>query len=675
MSTILSAYAARAGRALAAASRTNWSSGIAKAVASVLVFGALLCASQPASAQFTQQGPKLVGGGATKQSEQGNSVAVSADGNTAIIGGPADDNTGAAWVFTRSNGVWTQQGSKLVGTGAVGYAEQGFSVALSADGNTAILGGPSDNPNSGVGVGAAWVFTRSDGVWTQQGSKLVGTGALVRAYQGWSVALSGDGNTAILGGPSDNSKPGVPGVGAAWVFTRSGGVWTQQGSKLVGTGEVGTFGANQGFSVALSADGDTAIVGGYLDNFYIGAAWVFTRSGRVWTQQGSKLVGTGVVGKYSSQGDSVALSADGNTAIVGGWRDNTNAGAAWVFTRSGTTWSQQQKLVGTGAVNKPYSAQQGNSVALSGDGNAAIVGGPNDNVATGAAWVFTRSGSTWTQQGSKLVGTGAAGDASQGYSVALSADGNTAIVGGVRDNTNAGAAWVFATPGTGCSQTATHDFNGDCKSDILWRNTGGELEIWLMDGSKVLQKGDIGTMPTTTWSVIGQRDFNGGGDADILWQNTSGDLEIWFMNGLKVASKANIASKAPTNASLYGTGDLNGDGKGDLLWRNSKTGAVTAWFMNGSKVTGTANLGSKPPNWTIVASDAHGDIFWRDTAGDLEMWQVHGSKVVAKSLGTVVKNWAIAGVGDFNGDGNIDILWRCTVTGAGFAQPATWRSG
>ena len=202
-------------------------------------------------------------------------------------------------------------------------AGQGFSVALSADGNTAIVGGPYDNSN----IGAAWVFTRSGGVWTQQGNKLVGTGAVGNAGQGVSVALSADGNTAIVGGPGDNSD-----TGAAWVFTRSGGVWTQQGNKLVGTGAVGI--ADQGFSVALSADGNTAIVGGPVDNSSTGAAWVYTRSGGVWTQQGSKLVGTGAVGN-AGQGYSVALSADGNTAIVGGLGDNSYTGAAWVFTRSG----------------------------------------------------------------------------------------------------------------------------------------------------------------------------------------------------------------------------------------------------------------------------------------------------------------------------------------------------
>jgi hypothetical protein len=205
--------------------------------ASVLIFASLLFSSQLAPAQFTQQGPKLVGTGAVGLAGQGWSVALSSDGNTAIVGGWADNsNAGAAWVYTRNGGVWTQQGSKLVGTSAVGTPQQGVSVALSADGNTAIVGGPDDNPgtSNNSGTGAAWVFTRSGGVWTQQGSKLVGTGAVGSALQGYSVALSDDGNTVIVGGPGDNSN-----AGAAWVYTRSGGVWTQQGSKLVGIGAAG----------------------------------------------------------------------------------------------------------------------------------------------------------------------------------------------------------------------------------------------------------------------------------------------------------------------------------------------------------------------------------------------------------------------------------------------------
>jgi lipocalin len=172
-------------------------------------------------------------------------------------------------------------------------------------------------------VGSAWVFTRSNGVWSQQGPKLVGSPTVVgNVFQGSSVSLSYDGNTAIVGGPS--------GAGATWVFTRSRGVWNQQ-AELVGTGAVGE--ANQGYSVALSADGNTAILGGRLDNNYAGAAWVFTRSATVWSQLQAKLVGTGAVGPFANQGYSVALSADGKTAILGGPSDDYDVGAAWVFAR------------------------------------------------------------------------------------------------------------------------------------------------------------------------------------------------------------------------------------------------------------------------------------------------------------------------------------------------------
>ena len=404
---------------------------VRRALVAMFAFASLSMFLSPAFAQFTQQGPKLVGTGAVGTDiEQGNSVSLSADGNTAIVGGSQDNGLGgAAWVFTRSGGVWTQQGLKLVGSDAVGAAWQGCSVFLSADGNTAIVGGPYDNGE----VGAAWIFTRSGGVWTQQGPKLVGPDAVGAARQGGSVSLSADGNTAIVGGSLDNNW-----AGASWVFTRSGGVWTQQGPKLFGSDAVGPT-VWQGCSVSLSADGNTAIVGGLADND-AGAAWVFTRSGGVWTQQGTKLVGSGAVG-FASQGRSVAISADGNTAVVGGEGDNNLAGAAWVWVRSGGVWTQQgNKLVGSGAAGNAY---QGWSVSISADGSSAIVGGFYDNNGGGAGWIWKRGGNVWSQQGTKLVGLGAVGGAQQGSSVSLSADGSTAIVGGPTDNNLAGAAWVF----------------------------------------------------------------------------------------------------------------------------------------------------------------------------------------------------------------------------------------
>lgn len=384
---------------------------------------------------FVQQGGKLVGTGFVgAQPQQGEVVALSADGNTAIVGASFDNNfNGAAWVWTRSGGVWTQQGGKLSGSGAVGtQTQQAKAVALSADGNTAIIGGYNDNS----GQGAVWVFTRSGGVWTQQGAKLVGSGAVGNARQGISVSLSADGNTAIVGGQADNSNQG-----AVWVWTRSGSVWSQQGTKLVGSGAAGA--ARQGWRVSLSADGNTALAGGNGDNVGVGAVWVWTRSGSAWTQQGGKLIGSGGV-PPSNQGDAIALSADGNTAVIGGYPDDSNVGAVWIFTRTGGVWSQQgAKLIGSGAVG---AAAQGIGVAISGDGNTVIVGGPNDNGNSGTFWVWLRGGGVWTQQGTKRSVTGAAGVPQLGFSAALSSDGTTAIVGGTSDNNGIGAAWVFYSP-------------------------------------------------------------------------------------------------------------------------------------------------------------------------------------------------------------------------------------
>ncbi len=659
--------------------------GVTVAVASVVW-------AAGAEAQFSQQGNKLTGNDATGAAWQASAVAVSADGNTAIVGGYLDNgDAGAAWVFTRSAGAWTQQGPKLVGSGAVGDAGQGWSVALSADGNTAIIGGPGDNS----GAGAAWVFTRSGAQWTQTGAKLVGTGVVAKANQGWAVALSSDGNTAAVGGPGDNN-----GVGAVWVFTRAAGAWKQQGVKLVGTGAVGLPG--QGSSVALSGDASTLIAGGPQDNDGSGGVWVFTQSAGKWTQQGNKLAGStptsafsiqgnaevtanftqqpqpcvaiatavapvaadgtivvntpptcpggylpgtrvslsltptsgwtlagwsGSGGSFSNvaaydttftvaaaatvtanlleqtstcdtltldvsppgagsvttetpqnctggymqgsqavitaspafgwrfagwsssggsfsttsspattfmiassttvtanftqssvgcaslavsanpsgagsvtsgtapncslgfapgtlipltanpapgwtfagwsgtggvfddptglaigarQGTSVAISTDGNTAVVAGYVTGGTS-TVWVFARAGGAWVQQgNPLAWAGEASL---AQQAWSVAISGDGNTILASEPGDDDGTGAAWVFTRSGGVWTQQGTKLVGAGAAGRAEQGSAAALSADGSTAVVGGPGDNAGAGAAWVFVAGGAGAACT------------------------------------------------------------------------------------------------------------------------------------------------------------------------------------------------------------------------------
>src|SRR5437588_56072 len=150
---------------------------------------------------FVQRGGKLTASDEAGAGEFGLSVALSSDGNTAVVGGPVDNNfVGAAWVFTRSGSTWTQQGAKLTASDEAGSAEFGFSVAVSSDGNTALIGGPDDNSV----VGAVWVFTRSGSAWTQQGAKLTANDEADAAAFGRTVALASDGHTALIGGPDED---------------------------------------------------------------------------------------------------------------------------------------------------------------------------------------------------------------------------------------------------------------------------------------------------------------------------------------------------------------------------------------------------------------------------------------------------------------------------------------
>src|SRR5271166_3506862 len=392
---------------------------------------------------LVQEGGKLTGSGETGTGSFGLGVAMSANGNYVLVGAPSDHGgIGAAFMFVRSASTWSQQGSKLTGGGEVGSGQFGYTVALSGEGDTAIIGGGKDNT-----VGAVWAFTRSGTTWTQQGSKLTGGEESGTSHFGCcGIALSADGNTALIGGYGDNSS-----VGASWVFTRSGSTWSQQGPKLTAAGETGA--AHFGYAVALSSDGNTALIGGGADNSKVGAAWVFTRSGSTWSQQGSKLTGGGETGA-GQFGYAVALSSDGNTALIGGGADNTNVGAAWTFTRSGSTWTQLgSKLTSGEEVGEGHFGCCG--VALSSDGNTALIGGYADNTGVGAAWLYTRSGSTWTQEGPKLTGGEEVGEAEFAHSLALAGGGRSAVVGGFNDNEDIGAAWVFASHSTPVAVTGT----------------------------------------------------------------------------------------------------------------------------------------------------------------------------------------------------------------------------
>jgi len=323
----------------------------------------------------------------------------------------------------------------------------GMSLALSDD--TALIGVPFDNTASGTDAGSAYIFSRSGSTWYQQ-AKLTSADAAAGDIFGSSVSLSN--NTALISAPYDNTPAGTY-TGSAYVFTRSGTIWSQQSKFMSADATTGDF---FGSSVAIS--GDTALIGAFRDDTAAGtdsgSAYVFTRSGTTWSQQAKLTAGDGV--SYSDFGTSVSLS--GNTALIGAYYTGSYffaedvVGSAYVFTRSGNTWSQQAKLTaGDGALYNSF----GLSVAL--DADTALVSAYQDDTpagtSTGSAYIFTRSGTTWSQQ-AKLMATDAVSGNKFGFSVALS--DNTALVSAPHNSTaagtSAGSAYVFSRSGSTWSQ-------------------------------------------------------------------------------------------------------------------------------------------------------------------------------------------------------------------------------
>jgi hypothetical protein len=396
---------------------------------------------------------KLLASDAATNDQFGWSVSISSDGNTALIGAYTESTSpnsqqGAAYVFIKSGSTWTEQ-AKLLASDAATSDQFAYTVSISSDGNTAIIGAPQQNTSPNTLNGAAYIFTRSGTTWTQQ-QKLLASDAASSDRFGFSVSISGDGNTVVIGAYAETTSP-TSNQGAAYVFTRSGSTWTQQAKLLASDAASNDL---FGRLVSISADGTTALIAAISEdtspNTDNGAAYVFTRSGTTWTQQQKLLASDAASNEVF--GTSVSLSASGNTALIGVNQEDTspytNNGAAYVFTRSGSTWTQQAKLL---ASDPGTSGFFGISGSLSLDGNTAIIGAHLEdiypNTDNGAAYIFTRSGSTWTEQ-QKITASDAALDDRFGWSVSVSGDGTTAFVGSILEETSpnsaSGAVYVYA---------------------------------------------------------------------------------------------------------------------------------------------------------------------------------------------------------------------------------------
>src|SRR5438445_5398057 len=215
---------------------------------------------------------------------------------------------------------------------------------------------------------------------------------------------------------------------------------------------------------------------------------------------------------------------------------------------------------------------------------------------------------------------------------------------------------------------APMDFDGDCKSDVLWRNSAtGEDYLWLMNGLTIATGGFLTTVGDPAWQLQATVDFDGDGKADILWRNAvTGENYIWLMNGLTITSQGFVDSVDPVSGwQVQGVGDFDGDGRDDVLWRNLATGENYIWLMNGRTIASggfLTQVGGQA--WQVKGigdfdGDGKADILWRNSStGENSIWLMNGLMIASPGfLAPVgVQAWPVKGVGDFVGDGTADHL-------------------
>ena len=323
-----------------------------------------------------------------------------------------------------------------------------------------------------------------------QEAKLTASDAAAGDLFGISVAI--DGETAVVGANADDTAAGTD-AGSAYVFVRSGVSWSQQ-AKL--TASDAAAGADFGVSVAIS--GNTIVVGADLDDD-AGSAYVFVRSGTSWSQQAKLTAGDAAPGDQF--GFNVGISSE--TVVVGAVSDDTITGSAYVFVRSGTSWSQQQKLTASdAAVGDLF----GWAVTIGGD--TVVAGAPGDNTAAGSAYVFVRSGTSWSQQAKLTASDAAAGDSFGRNAVGIS--GDTLVVGAPFDDTgagsDAGSAYVFVRSGTSWSQQQKLTAGDAAAGDTFGISVGISVDTVVIgarlddDGGNGSGSAYVFTRSGTSWS-------------------------------------------------------------------------------------------------------------------------------------------------------------------------------
>lgn len=327
-----------------------------------------------------------------------------------------------------------------------GAADDQFGYSVSISGDTAVIGARYDDVGPNVNQGSAYVFVRSGNSWILQ-AQLTANDGRANDFFGYSVSISGD--TALVGSRSDDVG-NMTDQGSVYVFTRDINMtWSQQAQLVSGDGAAG-----DAFGSDVAIIGNSALVSALFDDVGInsnqGSAYVFSRSGTTWVEDAKLIASDGAPGDQF--GWSVATA--GSTVLIGANVDdvgsNSAQGSAYIFDNSSGSWVQVTKLVASdGGLNDFF----GSSVAIT--DNTALIGAWGDgqivNSQVGAAYVFTRVGNTWTAQAKLLASDGAIGDRF-GFSVALS--GGTALVAAHYDASRKGAAYIYTGTGSTWNEQA-----------------------------------------------------------------------------------------------------------------------------------------------------------------------------------------------------------------------------
>ncbi len=525
-----------------------------------------------------------------------------------------------------------------------------FGNATAISGNTMVVGARFDGTTASQ-AGAAYVFVLNNGTWTQQAVLLANDGTALDKF-GYSVAI--DGNTIVVGAYQDDT--GFADGGSAYVFVRSGTTWTFQ-QKLTPALQA----ASDEFGNSVGITGDSIIVGAHFSdlpsNSDAGAAYVFQRSGTTWTeiQKLTPSSGTGAPLGGNNFGESVAMS--NGKAVIGASGDNTPntaAGAVYVFSQGGGGfYGVEQKLT---ILNGSNGDRFGSSVAIEG---SALVGGAREyspvvgQIAYGAAYVYEFNGSTWISQGRLTASDGTSFDRF-GWSVAVS--NNVIAVGAREDDTtvgaDAGSAYIFSRVGNGWSETQKLAPTDTFNGDRFGSGvalSNRNLVIGAAEKQLTAPNGQGAAYYFTLPPPKVKFDFDGDGKADISIFRPLNG-QWWYQRSLNNS----------VNALQFGTStdkpvpaDYDGDGKTDIAIFRPSTGD---WFILRS-----SNLSFYAvPFGTSTDKSAPGD-FDGDSFADIAVFRAsEGTWYINKSSGGIqISQWGGAGDvpvnSDYDGDGKSDL--------------------